>query len=258
MTSFLSPPLEVRSMVYGYLTPAEGRPICPWQEFKKKIHFNLLRTNQIIYQEYRSLLYSDIPFRLETWAVELLAKWFDQIGQQNARLIREIYILFPRVHTKTHSDDPAPVIDERHAQILDKVQSLCTGLKVLVINLPNSIMQLQEMADMEAQEPGYITDAVALVNKRLTEIPYLERIEAEFPSHVERTEITHEMQRHGWTIEDVEAEWLGGSTEKDRRSDSEALREEAEAGLYDLEGDSRGDAVMDDMANWPDYIIGGG
>ncbi|KUL83002.1 hypothetical protein ZTR_09319 [Talaromyces verruculosus] len=121
MASFLSLPLEVRLMVYRYLTPAEGIPVCPWQEFNKKIHFNLLGTNKIIYQEYRSILYSETPFRLETWAVEVLGKWFDQIGQQNAKLIRKIYVLFPRVHIKTHSDDPAPVIDERHAQILDKI-----------------------------------------------------------------------------------------------------------------------------------------
>jgi hypothetical protein len=73
--------------------------------------------------EYRALVYAKIAFDLTTHSPAHTAKFLDQICE-NAQDIRHVHIRFPKVL----ENGDGLFISDHSAQIIDKVQSACTGL----------------------------------------------------------------------------------------------------------------------------------
>lgn len=196
MKNFLDLPGEVRNMVYMNLISTET-PLDLWYPCPSEwLHVGLFYTNTTIAREYSSLVYSNIEFDLTMHSHLHTAKFLDQIGG-NAKLIRRIHIRFPKV---LEDDDGLLFIAESSAQILDKIQSVCTGLTKVTFG---PVCAFDGRVSPYLLSPEKVSDLLTLVNDRLRAFPLLESITVAIP-HVYGP-MRHELRRrYGWEVIEVE------------------------------------------------------
>lgn len=86
-------------------------------------------TNKAIYQESRSIYYSQNCFDLLSVDTEAPLTFLDQIGQQNTQWIERLILPFPSTHQLGEDIEFCDI----SARIFDKIQSYCPRLKTLTL-----------------------------------------------------------------------------------------------------------------------------
>ncbi|KUL83016.1 hypothetical protein ZTR_09320 [Talaromyces verruculosus] len=208
MASFLSLPLELRSLIYKFLiTPHVINPINPrYEDDISLLHPKLLYVSKSICREHRLIFYSEIRFSFEDLEFKSVADFLDQIGRENAGLIRHIYIDLPQVYPDSYSDEEN--MDEDSEQILRRIKSDCTGFRILTIDLGMAWGPLRRLQQINSKLPFY-DEAISVLNRRFRAIPSLQSIKVEIPARGRWTKILSEMEKNGWVIDETGGIWPG-------------------------------------------------
>ncbi|GAM33591.1 hypothetical protein TCE0_011r00599 [Talaromyces pinophilus] len=208
MAGFLSLPLELRSLIYKFLiTPHVINPINPWYaDDISLLHPKLLYVSKSISREYREIFYSEIRFSFEDLESKSVVRFLDQIGRENAGLIRYIYIDVLQVYPDSYSDEEN--MDEDSEQILRKIESDCTGLRILTIDFEMAWGPLRRLQETNSKLPFYEV-AISVLNRRFRAIPSLQSIKVEIPARGRWTKIISEMEKNGWVIYETGGIWPG-------------------------------------------------
>ncbi|KAF3402213.1 hypothetical protein DPV78_003601 [Talaromyces pinophilus] len=149
-------------------------PLGFWHPFPSKcLHVDLFYTSGRISLEYRALVYSKLAFDLTTHSLAHTARFLDQIGE-NAQDIR-------------HS-----------AQILDKVQSACTGLTKVTFG---PVCAFDGRVSPYLESPEKTSNLFRMVNERLQAFPSLWSITIVIPVSDAYRRISDELKNcYGWKV----------------------------------------------------------
>lgn len=195
MLTFLSLPLEVRLMVYEYL-PWPKQTIIPCNPAARisPLPVELLYTNKTLYNEYRSVFYSHIPFDFTHPSPERVAWFLDKIGRYNTKFIRHIYMKLPTVIGSS--------IDTNCDLILERILKDCTGLRKISLDFVG-YDDLSDLQKQKREDPKAFTELLRLLDERFRKIGSVETI---FVEYVENTwknqwdDIFLEMNEFGWEV----------------------------------------------------------
>jgi hypothetical protein len=200
MAGFLSIPGELRNIIYKQLLVLEY-PIDPlFGSTKLLSHTELLYTNKQIYHESVSVLYGQNSFDLAGYDFELLARFLNQIGRNNAYYIQCIWINFPRIR----DIEDEVTLEDDSSQILTKIQSDCTALKTLKFT-PFTTNAMELELDV-IESPKIVTSALSMINARFMGIASLKEVTLEVYEDAPSLDTRERMESLGWTLNVVEQE----------------------------------------------------
>lgn len=201
-TSFMSLPRELRDEIYK-LALLEYNPI--------RVHSNevtdlfssqtfeprILLASKTIYSEANPVLYSENTLDFTAYQYFDVAQFFDQIGRQNASLIRHIRVDFPDLHNNFTG---IRSLDEDSVLILACLASHCRRLKTITMSA-DKVTALDKMDD-----PDTVRKALALVNAYLRMGQTVEEIIAEvYEADLDSSqEIKKQMSQLGWMVREIE------------------------------------------------------
>ncbi|QKX61717.1 uncharacterized protein TRUGW13939_08872 [Talaromyces rugulosus] len=200
MDGFLSIPGELRNIIYKQLLVLED-PIDPLSGSKQLLlHTELLYTNKQIYHESVSVLYGHNSFDLAGYDFELLARFLNQIGRNNASYIQCIWLGFPCLR----DIEDELTFEDDSSQILTKIQSDCTALKTLMFTPFNTHTMGLELDAIES--PEIVTKALSMIDARFRGIASLKEVILEVYEDAPILDIRERIESQGWTINVVERE----------------------------------------------------
>jgi hypothetical protein len=233
--SFLSLPGEVRNKIYVYLLVID-EPIEPhvhwYLELKHRI--KILRTNKTIHRETSSLFYSQNHFDISQCSPVCIMQFLNSIGHTNASYIQDLRVYFPIIH----EDKGNITIDRDFVAILEKLQGICTGVKILRTALDSSRYEYSQF------EGSVILDKMlGLVTPRFRAMASLQQIVGTvFEEDPFIEDIMTGMEEHGWAHETQPRFPFEENWDYDYESDNEAdYDSELDDGQYDMD-ENDGDA----------------
>ncbi|KAF2807990.1 uncharacterized protein BDZ99DRAFT_70906 [Mytilinidion resinicola] len=200
-TNFLfSLPSELRNNIYEHLLVLQEPIEClthPWlgQSQLGALTPGLLLVNKAVHREASSLLYAQNRFNLAVPDSELVTAFLDQVGCNNAKHIRHIYLNFPEFGSLDRHD---VTIQDGSLRILAKIQRECTNLSTLTTSLNSTNNTELELDELDS--PNIAAEALALVDAQFRAILSLQEIIVEVYEEGPSACIRREMESHGWTI----------------------------------------------------------
>lgn len=224
--SFFDLPTELRLNIYSeLLVLAEpivfetcGRPLSPslWRSEGDRLCTELLRVNKKVLSEARPLLYArncfqfpNVPTRTAVGSVHI-APFLEQIGDEQASLIRHICIIFPDIYYDIYG---SVALHPAHIRSLALVREICTSLSTLELSLDTSDCLADYVSESDATEK-----TLDFLNMRFSAILSLKEVVVNVQIYGEEelhnTAMT-KMCEYGWTVHVTKCEileeepWLG-------------------------------------------------
>ena len=164
----------------------------------------ILVANKQIHHEATPLLYSMNRFRVgageysytyET-SREILQKFLDHIGNQNASFLRQICIAFPAFNIY-HAGNIT--LQEDSVLSLELLRDRCTNLHILETSLETTTAVEHSIDSLD--NPLAATEAMALVNTRFKALPSLKEVIVNVSDKAPNVLLREEMRSCGWRIE---------------------------------------------------------
>ncbi|KAF7714357.1 Uncharacterized protein PECH_001922 [Penicillium ucsense] len=202
--TLLTLPAEIRNLIYEQVLVADG-PITP---VKRNAHVSpqLLRVNKQIYEEARGILYGDNVFALDEPSGRAPLDFLENIGPDNAALVRAMRIRTPRVKDDEAVDLEAEV-DPIDVETLTMIRLSCLSLKWLylaVFRFTREEVALYVSRPDPSQCMVSVRGAAAM-NTHLVDIAFRAKIVIETCSrcHNAPVEELEFLRRYGWHPVDV-------------------------------------------------------
>ena len=164
----------------------------------------ILVANKQVHQEANPLLYSMNRFRVGageysyTYEIswEILRKFLDHIGNQNASFLRQICIAFPAFEIY-HAGNIT--LQEDSVLSLELLRDRCTNLNILETSLETTTAVEHSIDSLD--NPLAATEAMALVNTRFKALPSLKEVIVNVFDKAPNVLLREEMRSCGWRIE---------------------------------------------------------
>lgn len=158
------------------------------------LYLVILRLNKIVHREASSILYSRNCFQIQN--SNILASFLDQIGPQNAGLLRQLVIAFPAFHNDGHA--VGITLQEDSVQMLDLICDKCQNIVTLETSLHTT--DAMEILLDEFDGPRAADQALALVDTRLKAIPSLQKFLVNVYDEPINLALREKLRDCGWII----------------------------------------------------------